>query len=84
MVHVVTIVLSRFNGKNKKFDYVSPISSSRNKHLTSVVMGRPRTKPQMQLKKVIVVSHDLRAEVLIAMIPVMTQCQIHSCKHTTL
>jgi hypothetical protein len=39
-------------------------------------------KPQMQLKKVIVVSHDLRAEALIAMMPVMTQCQIQSCKHT--
>jgi hypothetical protein len=44
-------------------------------------MGRPRMKPKTQLKNVIVVSQDLRAALLIAMMPVMTQCQIQSCKH---
>jgi hypothetical protein len=44
-------------------------------------MGRPRMKPQTQLKKVIVVSQDLRAAMSIAMMPVTTQCQMHSCKH---
>jgi hypothetical protein len=43
-------------------------------------MGRPRMKPQTQLKKVMVVSQDLREVALMAMIPVITQCQMHSCK----
>jgi hypothetical protein len=44
-------------------------------------MGKPRTKPQAQLKKVMVVSQDFRVAALMAMIPVMTQCQMHSCKY---
>ena len=48
--------------------------------LTSVVIGRPRTKPQAQLKKVIVVSHDFRVATLMAIMPVMMQCQMHSCQ----
>jgi hypothetical protein len=44
-------------------------------------MGRPRTKPQTQLKKVMVVSQDFREAALMAMMPVITQCQMHSCKH---
>jgi hypothetical protein len=48
--------------------------------LTSVVIGRPSTKPQAQLKKVIVVSHDFRVATLMAIMPVMMQCQMHSCQ----
>lgn len=42
-------------------------------------MGSPRTKPQAQLKKVMVVSQDLSTLALMAMMPVIKQCQMASC-----
>lgn len=45
-------------------------------------MGRPRMKPHAQEKKVMVVSQDLRLWALMAMMPVMTQCQMASCNTT--
>lgn len=42
-------------------------------------MGRAKRNPQAQLKKVMVVSHDFRTSAFMAMMPVMTQCQMASC-----
>lgn len=46
---------------------------------TSVVIGSPKMNPKVQLKKVIVVSHDFKTFARIAIIPVMTQCHIANC-----
>lgn len=47
--------------------------------LTSVVRINPMPSPTTQLRNVIVVSQTLSASALIAIMPVMTQCQIASC-----
>lgn len=47
--------------------------------ITSVVIGSPRMNPKVQVKNVMVVSQDFNTLALIAMIPVITQCQIASC-----